>query len=40
MTPEDHVLLAREACRQGVEVMLTHQSAAVTLAMNAEPLIC
>jgi hypothetical protein len=35
-TPADHMLLAREARRQGVQVMLTHPSAAVTLAMKQE----
>lgn len=35
-TPEDHVLLAREARAQGVEVMLTHPSAAVTMEMKQE----
>jgi hypothetical protein len=34
--PQDHVLLAREARAQGVEVMLTHPSAAVTMDMKKE----
>ena len=35
-TPEEHLLLAREARSRGVKVMLTHPSAAVTLAMKRE----